>query len=260
MNKQINDGKNPILELKNVNKSFGGVVTAKNVSLCLYPGEILGLIGPNGAGKTTMLNLVSGIDAVNSGTILFDGKVITKMPPYDRAHLGLARTFQTPRFLQRSSLLDNMLLGKDLAENAKFGKSFFQKKTGDIKTEVEELTKIIDFQINWDDDILSIPYGNRKLLEIIRALLTHPKVMLVDEPAAGLNNKEIEKAISLLEYAAYKKNIAIILIEHVMDMVTNICERIVILNFGEIIAQGKPEEVFTIPAVKEAYLGGDTDA
>jgi ABC-type branched-subunit amino acid transport system ATPase component len=249
-----------ILELRNINKSFGGVVTAENVSFSVFPGEIKGLIGPNGAGKTTMLNLISGITNVNNGVIIFEGKDITSVPPHDRAHLGIARTFQTPRFLQRSNMRDNMLLGLDLAQNAKFVKSFFDFKKSNIELEVEELLSLIDFRINWNDDISSIPFGNRKLLEIIRALLTGPKIMLVDEPAAGLNNKEIEKVVTLLEYASVKKYIAVVLIEHIMDMVTNICSQIVVLNFGRIIADGKPEEVFNNQAVREAYLGSGPDA
>lgn len=249
------ENKKIVLELKNVEKAFGGVITSDCVSFQLYAGEILGLIGPNGAGKTTTLNLISGIYDVDGGEIWFDGKNVTKAKAHDRAHMGLARTFQTPRFLQRSNIKDNMLLGADLAGNARFGKSFFQKRNTAYMDEVEELMKLAGFPLDWDDDISSIPYGNRKLLEIVRALLTHPKAIMVDEPAAGLNSKEIERVVELLNYAARKKNIGIILIEHAMDLVMNTCDRIVVLNFGKMIAYGTPGEVSSNPAVIEAYLG-----
>ena len=244
-----------VLELKDVKKAFGGVVTSDHVNLNLFPGEILGLIGPNGAGKTTTLNLISGIYQVDGGEIWFDGKNVTKVKPHDRAHMGLARTFQTPRFLQRSSIMDNMLLGADLAENARFGRSFLKKRNTDFQAEVEELMKMAGFFLDWEDDVSAIPYGNRKLLEIVRALLTHPKAVMVDEPAAGLNQKEIERVVELLSYAAREKKIGIILIEHAMDMVMNTCDRIAVLNFGKIIACGTPKEVSSDPAVIEAYLG-----
>lgn len=244
-----------VLELKDVKKAFGGVVTSDHVNLNLFPGEILGLIGPNGAGKTTTLNLISGIYQVDGGEIWFDGKNVTKVKPHDRAHMGLARTFQTPRFLQRSSIMDNMLLGADLAENARFGRSFFKRRNTDFQAEVEELMKMAGFFLDWEDDVSAIPYGNRKLLEIVRALLTHPKAVMVDEPAAGLNQKEIERVVELLSYAAREKKIGIILIEHAMDMVMNTCDRIAVLNFGKIIACGTPKEVSSDPAVIEAYLG-----
>jgi len=245
----------PILKLNGICKAFGGVVTAQDVNLELYPGEILGLIGPNGAGKTTILNLISGIYEVDDGEICFARKDVTRIKSHDRARMGLARTFQTPRFLQRSNIRDNMLLGTDLANHARFGKSFFQKEDKNFMKEVEELMELTSFTLDWNDDISSIPYGNRKQLEIVRALLTHPKVILVDEPAAGLNQKELERVVLLLHYASKEKNIGIILIEHAMDMVMNTCDRIIVLNFGRLIATGTPQEVSSNQAVIEAYLG-----
>ena len=248
-----------ILRVEHVKKAFGGVVTAQDVSFEVNRGEIMGLIGPNGAGKTTMLNLISGIYDCDGGDIWIGDRNVTKAPAHRRARLGLARTFQSPRFLQRSSVRDNLLLGTDLANKMGFMRSFCGVKGNDFEKELDLLMEIAGFSFNWDDDISSLPYGQRKLLEIVRALLTHPRIMLVDEPAAGLNSKELEIVVDFLRYAA-DNNIGVILIEHRIDMVMKICHRLVVLNFGKMIAYGKPEEVSKNKEVIEAYLGGDANA
>ncbi|MEA4950262.1 MAG: ATP-binding cassette domain-containing protein, partial [Petrimonas sp.] len=212
------------------------------------------LIGPNGAGKTTLLNLISGLYKCDKGDIYICGKNVTTTPPYKRARMGLARTFQQPRFMQRSSIRDNLLVGTDLANQIGYFRSFFGVKGADFESELEELLEIVGFKINWNDDILSLPYGQRKLLEIVRAMLAHPKIALIDEPAAGLNDIEIERVIKMIELMK-KKEMAIVLIEHKMDMVMNICNNILVLNFGKVIAYGKPKEVALDPMVQEAYLG-----
>ncbi|MDV4150462.1 ABC transporter ATP-binding protein [Clostridium sp. AL.422] len=243
------------LELKSVCKRFGGVVAANNVSFKVNEGEILGLIGPNGAGKSTILNLISGIYDVDDGQIIFDGKDITKEKAHNIARIGLGRTFQTPRFLERSNIRENLMLGQDLRYQTGYLKSYFHAKEKSLNDELDELLKIAGLKINLDDDISSLSYGQMKILEIVRSMLANPKVMLVDEPAAGLNNKEIEYANALLNLAAKEKGIGVVLIEHQMDMVINICHNIVVLNFGEIIARGNPEEALSNPKVVEAYLG-----
>lgn len=253
------DNQQPLLQLQHVNKRFGGVIAANDVSFNVYAGRIHGLIGPNGAGKTTLLNLISGIYEVDSGSIHFQGKDITKMPSHNRARMGLGRTFQAPRFLYRSSIRDNLLLGTDLADQMGYFKSFIGKRGYDFYREFDELMDIVGFRLNFDDDINSLPYGNRKLLEIVRTLLSHPVCILVDEPVAGLNNKESEIVVRLLKYAAEERKIGIVLIEHLMDLVMNVCENIVVLNFGQVIANGTPQEVSTNKDVIEAYLGGGTD-
>lgn len=251
---------NPILRLENVCKSFGGVVTAKQVNLQVMPGEVHGLIGPNGAGKTTMMNLISGIYEMDSGKITYDGRDVSHVPSHIRARMGIGRTFQTPRFLHRSSIRDNLLLGTDLHDQIGYWKSFWGVHKTDFQHDLEELMRYAGFQFDWDDDISSIPFGQRKLLEIVRAVLTYPKVMLVDEPAAGLTTQEIGNARDLLLFAAKKRNIGILLIEHQMDLVMSTCENIDVLVFGEIIASGVPEEIASNPLVLEAYLGRDFDA
>lgn len=246
----------PILRLDGVCKNFGGVVAAKDVTFSVYPGEICGLIGPNGAGKSTIMNLISGITPIDKGNIYFDEKDITNTPDYQRARMGIGRTFQTPRFVYRSSIKDNLLLGIDLGEQIGYFKGFWKRENeGDLKRQVNKLLEFVNFDLNWDDKITSLPFGQRKLLEIVRSMLSRPRVILVDEPAAGLNNKEIEHTLDLLNYAAKECGIGILLIEHSMDMIMNICKDIVVLNFGEVIATGEPKEIASNNLVIEAYLG-----
>lgn len=247
---------NPILRLEGVCKSFGGVIAAQDIVLSVLPGQIHGLVGPNGAGKSTLMNIISGIYTPEKGRIYFDEQDITDVPAYKRARMGIGRTFQTPRFLQRSTIRDNLMLGIDLANGFGYMQSYLGKKGFHFEEELNELLTVAQISFDWDEDISGIPYGERKLLEIIRTLLTHPKVMLVDEPAAGLNQREIENAMALLQLAA-ERNIGILLIEHSMDMVMGICENIIVINFGKEITTGLPQEVSVHPEVIEAYLGRD---
>ena len=253
------ENRTPILRLDKICKSFGGVVTAKEVTFCVYPGEIKGLIGPNGAGKTTMMNMISGIYTADSGDVYFNEEKITDKPDYARARMGIGRTFQTPRFLQRSSVRDNLMIGADLGNKIGYLAGFFGRKSNNFYQELKEMMDILHFSFNWDDDINSLPFGQRKLLEIVRSLLSHPKVILVDEPAAGLNNKEIEYLMDILRMAAKKMNIGVLVIEHSMDMIMDLCETIAVLNFGELIADGTPAEISNNTAVIEAYLGREDD-
>jgi branched-chain amino acid transport system ATP-binding protein len=246
----------PLLELKGVNKRFGGVITAHDVSFKVQPGTVHGLIGPNGAGKSTLMNLISGIYTADSGEIYLEGKEITSLPPYTRAQMGIGRTFQTPRFLQRSNIKDNLLLGTDLADKKGYLKSYFTKSNMTYEKDLKKYLEVVGFEVDLDNDITSLTYGQQKMLEIIRSLLSRPKIMLVDEPAAGLNNKEIENAMALINMAAHEYNIGILLIEHSMDMIMNICKEIVVLNFGKVIANGTPEEIARNKEVIAAYLGG----
>lgn len=248
-----------LLRLDKVCKRFGGVVAAENVSFTIAPGMISGLIGPNGAGKSTMLNLISGIYSADSGEIYFDGKNVTKVPPYERARMGIGRTFQTPRFLTRSNIRDNLLLGKDQGSKAGYFKSFFQKQDSGYEKELEKYMQYLHFSFDPYDDISSLTYGQLKMLEIVRSLLSHPKLMLIDEPGAGLNNKEIEDVMALINMAAKELNIGIALIEHSMDMIMNICDQVVVLNFGRVIGIGTPDEVSHNEQVIVAYLGEEAE-
>ena len=250
--------KKPILRVENLCKSFGGVVTAKDVSFSVYPGEIKGLIGPNGAGKTTMMNMISGIYEADSGDVYYDEEKITDKPDYARSRMGIGRTFQTPRFIHRSSIRDNLLLGADLGNKIGYLSGFFGRKSNNFYDELEEMMGLLHFSFDWDDNINSLPFGQRKLLEIVRSLLSHPRVIMVDEPAAGLNNKEIEYLTDILRWAA-AKNIGVLLIEHSMDMIMDVCDSIAVLSFGILIADGTPEEIANNEAVIEAYLGREDE-
>ena len=249
----------PVLEMIHVEKNFGGVRAIDDFSVTLEPGKIHGLIGPNGAGKTTIFNNITGIYTPSAGKIMFDGKDITNTPPHTVAQMGIGRTFQTPRFLQRSSVRDNLMIGADLGNKIGYLAGFFGRKSNNFYQELKEMMDILHFSFNWEDDINSLPFGQRKLLEIVRSLLSHPKVILVDEPAAGLNNKEIEYLMEILRMAAKKMNIGVLVIEHSMDMIMDLCETIAVLNFGELIADGTPAEISNNTAVIEAYLGREDD-
>ncbi len=248
-----------VLRTENIGISFGGLRAVDKVSFKVDEGEIMGLIGPNGAGKTTILNLISGIYRTDEGKVFVAEKDVTGLPAHERARLGLARTFQTPRFLNRSTIRENMLLGTDLADQMGFLKSFFGKKGRDFNQEITELLEKGDLEIDWTMDMDSLPYGQRKRLEIVRALLTHPKVILIDEPAAGLNERELASSVKLIRYAA-SQGIGIVLIEHKMDMIMNVCDNIFALNFGKPLGYGTPKEISCNEAVIEAYLGRDEDA
>ena len=249
-----------ILRLDKVCKRFGGVVAADETTFSVYPGRVHGLIGPNGAGKSTLMNLISGIYAPDEGKIYFDERDITDVPSHARARMGIGRTFQTPRFLQRSNIRDNLLLGADLGGGWGYAASFLGKKAAGFEEYLELLMGIAGFSFDWEDDISSLPYGQRKLLEIVRSLLASPRVILVDEPAAGLNHREIENAMALLDFAAKERNIGVLLIEHSMDMIMNICREIVVINFGKVIASGSPAEIQSDENVIVAYLGRNLDA
>lgn len=248
-----------ILRLEHVDKHFGGLHVTNDVSFTVMTEQVTGLIGPNGAGKSTLMNIISGIYIQDSGNLYFDEEEITKVQPYDRARRGIGRTFQTPRFLQRSNIKDNLLLGNDLADRKSFLKSFFSKQNTEFQGELDRYLEVAGFTVEMDNDITSLTYGQQKLLEIVRSLLAHPKLILVDEPAAGLNDKEKEDAMALINIAAREFGMGVLLIEHSMDMIMNICADIVVINFGKIIATGCPEEVSSNEEVIEAYLGKDID-
>lgn len=247
-----NAEKQPLLKLDKVCKNFGGVVAADQISFTLYGGEIFGLIGPNGAGKTTLINLITGITAIDSGTIEFCGKNINKASTHARARMGIVRTFQHPRLLSRCDIKTNIALGRDLASKRRIAKADQERLA--MLLEAAGLDKV-----NLADSVEKLSYGQQKLLEVVRALLSCPVVLLLDEPAAGLNSKEMDYIVNLINIALAEQ-IGVLLIEHAMDLVMSICHRLTVLNFGHQIATGVPAEIQENPEVIKAYLGGGRNA
>jgi branched-chain amino acid transport system ATP-binding protein len=237
----------PILEGKGVTKYFGGLAAVLNLDFTVEQGEVLGLIGPNGAGKTTLFNLISAALVPKSGTIKFKGKNITGLKPYKICRMGVARTFQSVKIFANMPVLDNVVLG-----------SFFGVSTGNSSADaVREATELLEFvglsQLK-ATPAKDLTLANQKRLEIAGALATKPELLLLDEIMAGLNPTEVAQAMELVTRIRDKK-ITVIMIEHVMKAIMNMCERIMVLHHGEKIAEGTPKEVATSKKVVEVYLG-----
>lgn len=238
-----------ILEVKDVSKYFGGLAALSSVSFHVEKGEILGIIGPNGAGKTTLFNVINGFYKPSKGAIYFNGKDITGNKPHKNCKLGMSRTFQVVKPLRRMSVFDNVLAS-----------SFLRAKN---RKEAEEITiDTLKFTDLYEDkEMLSkgLPLGKRKRLEIARALATKPELILLDESFAGLNPTELDKSIEIIRNIK-QKGITIMIIEHHMKVIMSISDRIIVLNYGQKIAEGTPSEIAKNPQVIEAYLGGAESA
>ena len=249
-----------ILETKKLGIDFGGLTAVNNLSLTIGEKEIVGLIGPNGAGKTTVFNLLTKVYKPTRGEILLDGKDTTSLNTEQINRAGVARTFQNIRLFNELSVLDNVLVGMNNHINYSVFESIFRigKFHREEKKAVEkavELLKILDLDKYIDIKAGSLPYGEQRKLEIARALATEPKLLLLDEPAAGMNPQETEELMNTIRFVRDKFNISILLIEHDMNLVMNICERIYVLNYGTLLAKGSPDEIKNNPDVIKAYLG-----
>ena len=244
----------------NLCRSFGGVRAVNNFSAELDKGEIVGLIGPNGAGKTTVFNLITGMDVTDSGTIYFDRNYITGRPAHAIARSGIARTFQNIRLIEDLSVLDNIKIAyhchiKYNILHAAFRLPNFFAAERQISDRSMEFLRLFGMENLANEPAGSLPYGKRRKLEIARALATEATLILLDEPAAGMNDGETLELSGLIRQIRDDFKVTIFLIEHDMNFVMNLCERIIVLNFGEIIACGPPEQIKRDPAVVDAYLG-----
>lgn len=251
-----------LLEVKQLTKHFGGLTAVGDVTLELNEGELVGLIGPNGAGKTTLFNLLTGVYEPSEGTITLDGHLLNGKQPYKIASLGLGRTFQNIRLFKDLTVLDNVLIAFSNHHKKHVFASFlrlpaFYKNEEALKAKAIDLLKIFDLDRDADTLAKNLAYGQQRRLEIVRALATEPKILFLDEPAAGMNPQETAELTELIRRIKEEFKITIMLIEHDMNLVMDVTERIYVLEYGRLIAHGTPSEIKTNKRVIEAYLGGE---
>ena len=249
-----------LLSIKNLGIQFGGLRAVDEFNLEIEKGELYGLIGPNGAGKTTVFNMLTGVYKPTAGEIVLDGKNITGKKQIEINKLGVARTFQNIRLFSQLSVLDNVKAGlhnqyKYSTFSGIFRLPTFFKTEKKMSTRAMELLKVFDLQDEADLLASNLPYGKQRKLEIARALATNPKLLLLDEPAAGMNPNETAELMDTIKFVRKEFDMTILLIEHDMRLVSGICEKLTVLNFGKVLAQGKTSEVLSNPEVITAYLG-----
>lgn len=256
-----------LLETQKLSRVYGGVVAVNDVDFCAKEGFITGLIGPNGAGKTTLFNNMTGLDVPSHGKVVFEGNDITGKPAYEICRMGIARTFQNIRLFKEMSVVENVMIGRHFKVGNPHKGRFLQAVKSYFGMESEETLiyeaamdqlRFLELESFADEDAKNLPYGQQRELEIARALATGPKLLFLDEPAAGMNPKETEHLMDTIRKIR-DSGVSVVLIEHDMKLVMNICDEITVLNFGNKIAEGTPHVIKHDKAVIEAYLGKEED-
>ncbi|MBI3031439.1 MAG: ABC transporter ATP-binding protein [Candidatus Rokubacteria bacterium] len=250
-----------LLSARGIRKAFGGVVAVADVSFAVTPGTVRAIIGPNGAGKTTIFNLITGIFPLDRGEIRFKEHGLNGLSTWQRAQLGIARTFQNLQIFTNMTVLENVMVGRHRLSRAGLLAAAFQtpgsrREEARIREQALACLELVGLADRAQDPAGSLPFGQQRLLEIARCLATEPTLLLLDEPAAGLNLAETE-ALAALILSLRRRGITILLVEHLMDLVMGISDSVLVLNYGQVLAHGSPEAVQNNPAVIEAYLGAE---
>ncbi|MBC7230159.1 MAG: ABC transporter ATP-binding protein [Actinobacteria bacterium] len=256
-------GEEAVLSVWGLTKSFGGLTAVKEICIEAREGEIMAIIGPNGAGKTTLYDLLTGIYRPDTGNIVFSGREITGLPPHCITAMGIARTFQTVRLFPEMTVAENVMVGMHHRTRAGFAACALRlpsarREEGWMREEAARFLGMVGLEMQGESLAGSLPFGQQRLLELARALATRPRLLLLDEPASGLNAYETRELGDII-YRVRDMGITVILVEHDMGLVMRISERVVVLDYGEIIAEGTPEEIKSDPRVIEAYLGSEVD-
>lgn len=250
-----------MLEINSVTKRFGGLIAANEVTMSIQKGKITGLIGPNGAGKTTLFNCINGIYKPNSGSIIFNGKHIEGMRPCHIHDRGIARTYQIINLFSNMRVIDNVMVGMHSNLKSKYFDSMLHTKKHRVEEalayeKAHELLKQVGLDNRANEEAGSLPFGDQRLLEIVRGLASSPQMILLDEPASGMNSKEKEELDVLLQ-KILKSGVTILMVEHDMNLVMGVCDYIYVLYYGKKLAEGTPRDIQNNPEVIDAYLGGD---